>query len=69
MQLRAKEPVNETEIESAVIPFKREPGRASSNDGAMIECAIQEAMDALLRAKTILQLSRARANRKTPGEA
>lgn len=68
MEARAKKPADEAEAESAVIPFSRPQGRACANDDEMIEGMIQDAMDALLRAKTVLQLSRARANRRPPGE-
>lgn len=67
MEARAKKPIDDTETESAVIPFRRQQGRASANDDEMIDGLIQEAMDVLLRAKTILYLSRRRANRRPPG--
>lgn len=50
----------------AVIPFKSQHTKTASDD-EMIAGMIQEAMDMLVRAQTVLHLSRARANRKPPG--
>lgn len=58
-----KEFLDDGEARETVIPIRRTPRRSAVGDD-LIQGMIQEAIDSLVRAQTVLRLSRERDNRK-----